>query len=216
MSNQHAAIEDIVTEAEDYADGDETADTAGERELNRYGYPDATPLAEMSIEQQAAYWKHKARVHEQRSKSKQPGYTPEEVQALREELEALRNAQLSDSERAHADAVETARLAGRDEARAQLMPLVQEAQLRGYASTVIKGARLDGWVATVNVAAFCAEDGSVDGAKVVEHLRAQYGEEPATPSTYPNFGQGSSGAHPEKSTKSDGLAEARRRFAKAA
>jgi hypothetical protein len=37
--------------------------------LNEHGYPDSTPVADMPAEQQAAYWKHHARKHEQRASS---------------------------------------------------------------------------------------------------------------------------------------------------
>ncbi|MFC9995742.1 hypothetical protein [Nocardia sp. NPDC127526] len=200
----------------------ETAPEVGESEgvgeepaVNKHGYPDNTPLAEMTVEQQAAYWKAKARMHESRSRAKAGGLSAEEAEELRAELAQLRDAALSETERAQQDALESAREAGRSEARDQLMPMLHEAQLRGYASTVIKGAKLDGFVSTVNIAAFSAEDGSIDGEKVVAHLKAMYGEEPAAPttaaSTYPNFGQGSPGASSKKSTRADGLAEAKRR-----
>ncbi|KZM72213.1 hypothetical protein [Nocardia terpenica] len=199
----------------------ETAPEAGESDgvgeeqaVNKHGYPDNTPLTEMTVEQQAAYWKAKARMHESRSRAKAGGLSAEEADALRNELQELRDAQLSETERAQQDAIESAREAGRSEARDQLMPMLHEAQLRGYASTVIKGAKLDGFVSTVNITAFSAEDGSIDGEKVVAHLKAMYGEEPpssAAASTYPNFGQGSPGATSQKSTRADGLAEAKRR-----
>lgn len=36
--------------------------------LNEHGFPDETPVAQMSAEHQAAYWKHQSRKHEKRSK----------------------------------------------------------------------------------------------------------------------------------------------------
>ncbi|WP_433662456.1 hypothetical protein ACQPW1_10060 [Nocardia sp. CA-128927] len=232
MSKQRAdehptpAADDVAPDVEEVsaiaADLDDAPADDGEPTLNKHGYPDGTPLAEMSTAQQAAYWKHKARVHENRSKAKPAGLTPEEVQALRDEIDELRGAQLSDSERAQADAVETARAEGRTQARNELLPVLQEAQLRGYASTVVKGKRLDSFVSTANIGAFCTDDGEIDGAKVVTHLQALFGEDTsgaaaAEPkSTYPNYGQGSPGATLKGSTRSAGLAEAARRFPKAA
>ncbi|MFI8976907.1 hypothetical protein ACIGO9_28775 [Nocardia asteroides] len=199
------------------AESVEGADAEGEVALNAHGYPDATPLAEMTIEQQAAYWKHKSRIHEGRARAKDGALSAEEAQALREEIEQLRNASLSDAERAQADAVEAARVAGRDEARAELLPVLAEAKIRGYASTVLSGDKLEKFVATVNVDAFRDADGEVDGAALVEHLKLLFGDTPdKQPSqTYPNFGQGSRGAGFTKAPARDaGLAEAQRRFGK--
>lgn len=213
-----STLDDVPDEIETVETDPEAGDDAGvgeDSQLNKHGYPDNTPLAEMTVEQQAAYWKAKARMHESRSRAKAGGLTAEEAEALRTELEQLRTASLSETERAQQDAIESAREAGRSEARDQLLPILHEAQLRGYASTVVKGPRLDAFVSTVSIAAFSAEDGSIDGEKVVEHLKAMYGEDsapaPAAQSTYPNFGQGSPGATSKKSTRADGLAEAKRR-----
>lgn len=185
--------------------------------LNAHGYPDSTPLAEMSVEHQAAYWKAQARKHEGRARAKDGALSAEDAKALRDELEQLRTASLSDAEKAQADAIEAARVAGRDEARAELMPVLAEAKVRGYASTVLSGDKLEKFVATVNVAAFRDADGDVDGVALVEHLTLMYGE-PApgkAPETYPDFGQGSRTAGHSKTPPRDaGVAEAARRFGK--
>ncbi|MGY0497062.1 hypothetical protein ACWZHB_00995 [Nocardia sp. FBN12] len=197
----------------------ETSETTdNERVVNDNGFPDATPLAEMSVAEQAAYWKHKARQHEGRAKAKNTGgLSAEEAQALRDEIEQLRTAAMSDTERAQSEAITSATEQARVEARNELLPLLHEAQVRGYASTVISGERLDGWVDSVSVDKFLDAEGGVDGAKVVAHLTALFGEpekSPAAPtSTYPNVGQASSGAGFTKAPAFQaGLAEAARRF----
>jgi hypothetical protein len=73
---------------------------AGER-----GYPEKTPVAEMTPEQQAAYWQYHARKHEDRLKA--IDVTPEELTRLREadaEMQRLADASRTDMERVEARA----------------------------------------------------------------------------------------------------------------
>jgi hypothetical protein len=78
-------------------------------------FPANTPVKEMSPEQQAAYWQDKARKHEDRVKAF-GDYTPDAINALVQEREALRTASQTDQEKA----VNEAREAGRSEVRALL------------------------------------------------------------------------------------------------
>lgn len=76
------------------------ASQVGER-----GYPENTPVADMTIEQQAAYWRHHARKHEDRLKA--IDVTPEELTRLREsdaEMQRLAEASRTDMERIEARA----------------------------------------------------------------------------------------------------------------
>ncbi|MGS2809404.1 hypothetical protein [Nocardia sp. MW-W600-9] len=214
-----AAATETTPEGGDPAVAGETTETTdSERVVNEHGFPDATPLSEMSVAEQAAYWKHKARQHEGRAKAKNTGgLSAEEAQALRDEIEQLRTAAMSDSERAQSEAITAATEQARADARNELLPMLHEAQVRGYASTVLTGERLDGWVESVSVSKFLDAEGAVDGAKVVAHLTALFGEPDKTPaaptSTYPNVGQASSGAGFTKTPAFQaGLAEAARRF----
>jgi len=68
------------------------------------GYPANTAVAEMSADQQTAYWKHHARKHENAYKGLglTPGNEATELQQLRDaqaELQQRKNAELSDTER---------------------------------------------------------------------------------------------------------------------
>ncbi|MFD7646340.1 hypothetical protein ACFV5M_01560 [Streptomyces albidoflavus] len=74
-----------------------------EPQLNEHGYPDATPVADMAAEHQAAYWKHHARKHEQRANA---GPDPDELERLRaadEELKTRKAAELTETERITAE-----------------------------------------------------------------------------------------------------------------
>lgn len=187
--------------------------------LNKFGYPDGVPLTEMSVDQQAAYWKHKARKHEDRANS---SVSPEDAQALRERIAELENATLSAEQVAANQQIEQARAEAAAAARAELMPIIHESQLIGYGSTVISGERLQAWVASANPAHFLGEDGAIDGEKVRTTLTSLFGDAkdaaPATPKQrYPNYGQSApigGGAKPALGTA--GREEAKKRFATAA
>lgn len=191
--------------------------------VNEYGYPDGTPLAQMTLEQQNAYWKHKARKHENTAKEYRDGLTADQAQSLREELDALKAEKLSDGEREFNQAVTDAKQSGYDAARAELLPVLQEAQLRGYASTVIDGGRLEAWVKSANSAMFLDNEGAINGAAVVEHLTELFGEKSERSATPPagqrhaNFGQGApTGGSSRPSHFDVGRAEAEKRFKKTA
>lgn len=62
--------------------------------LNEFGYPDETPVKEMTSEQQVAYWKRQARKHEEAAKKIEPGKVDDSVIA-----EAVQKAILEERER---------------------------------------------------------------------------------------------------------------------
>jgi alanyl-tRNA synthetase len=74
------------------------------------GYPTDTPVAEMTTEQQAAYWKHQSRKHEERARSREDY---DAVKAKAAELDKLREQQMSEQEKAAAKAHEAGLAEGR-------------------------------------------------------------------------------------------------------
>ncbi|PBC38477.1 hypothetical protein CJ179_38385 [Rhodococcus sp. ACS1] len=177
----------------------------------------------MTVEQQAKYWKHKSRKHEDAAKVYKDGLTAEQAKALQDKIAELENAQLTAEQRDFNQQLEDAKNAARQEARNELLPVIQESQIRGYAGTVVTGPRLDAWVQAVNSSIFIGEDGQVDGNLVVQHVTALFGEQtpaPTTPpvvQTHPNFGQGApAGGSARPSHRDAGLAEVNKRFNKAA
>lgn len=115
-------------------------------QLNEHGYPDATPVADMATEHQAAYWKHFARKHEARANA---APTADELEALRTaaaELATRKAFELTETQRAQAekDAAETARITAereRDTARTDLLRLTVAAD-KGL--TTAQAGRLQG------------------------------------------------------------------------
>lgn len=71
----------------------------GAPQVNEHGFPDNTPVADMPAEQQAAYWKHHARKHEQRANAAPDAA---EVQRLKDRdaaLKAIEDQNLTDAQR---------------------------------------------------------------------------------------------------------------------
>jgi hypothetical protein len=125
----------------------------------------------MTVEQQAAYWKHHARQHEDRSKAWRDaagGKTAEELRAEREELEKLRNANRTDAEKAVADAKQ----AGTAEADAKWAPRLAAAEFRAALAHLAGVDERDGRdkrdriIAGINLADYITDSGDVDTDRV--------------------------------------------------
>lgn len=182
------------------ADGPDPAESVNRAEFN---FPDDSPVSGMTPEQQAEYWRHKARRHESRAKAF-GDMTPEQVQKLIEEREEARKKGLSDAERA----VEEARAAERKD--------ISEASAKREAETALKialrGRFIDG------EAAFSRPDFVKDGSADVDAILA-WVEENSQPS---RSGGGSNSVIPGQGThervvtnsRAAGKAEAEKRFGK--
>lgn len=94
---------------QDGTQGEPTQEKPGEP------YPKNTPVAEMTLEQRAAYYKHQSRKMEEKLE-RFGNYTPEQVQTLAKEAADAKNAALTENEKA----LETAREEGRAELRREL------------------------------------------------------------------------------------------------
>jgi hypothetical protein len=88
---------DVTTET---ADSDAAASTGGTEDTDK-GFPEKTPLTQMTPDEQIAYWKDKARKHETRASS-QSDY--EALKQKATEFDKLTEAQKSDLERLQGDA----------------------------------------------------------------------------------------------------------------
>lgn len=86
-----------------------------ENPASEASFPANTPVKEMSIEEQAEYWKAQSRKHEARVK--EYGLTPSEVRQMQKQLKKAQEDAMSEQERA----VVQAREEGRAEVRAQLL-----------------------------------------------------------------------------------------------
>jgi hypothetical protein len=165
------------------------------------GFPANTAVADMNVEQQAAYWRHQARKHEQRNESRK------DYDAIKAERDRLK----SQTQTAEEAALEAARNEGRQSER---MSVNQEAvtaivesslRLRGF-----DDGRVSATLKYLNPSAFVT-DGSVDVAAISGYVDSLAG--PATGRT-PDYGAGSRGSAPRVTGAAAGLAEAEKRYQK--
>jgi len=66
------------------------------------GFPDATPVKDMTVEQQAAYWRHQAQKHENAWRGRLGKYTPDQVAELErrsQELKSLEDANKTEEQK---------------------------------------------------------------------------------------------------------------------
>lgn len=88
---------------------------SGDDNANAPKFPANTPVKDMKPEEQAAYWQHQARKHEDRVKAF-GDYTPDKIRSLETENTTLKTATQTDADKA----IEAAREEGRNEVRATL------------------------------------------------------------------------------------------------
>lgn len=170
------------------------------------GFPAGTPLADMTPEQQAAYWKSKARKHEQTWQSViDKNLTPEQVLAMQERLAEADRAALTDQERAIADAREE----GRAEALRQTSTAAAEATFRlamRSAQPDISDDDLARAVQLTNVSALVDENGGINEQMVLEAVKYRSAVTASVPGPTPDMGQGRRGTTAAPSGISAGAA----------
>lgn len=172
------------------------------------GYPDNTPVAEMTTAQQAAYWKAQSRKHEDRAKAR-ADYDDLKTKAA--ELDKLKQSQMSEQEKAVEAAKTDARKAALVEVGAKLVDAEIRAVSAGRLSDDQRTVLLDGLDRT----RFLTAEGDVDTDKVktfVDGIAPARGDGKGG---FPDLGQGRRSGGGKPSAKEAGVAEARRRYPKA-
>lgn len=157
------------------------------------GFPENTPLAEMTAEQQVAYWKHQARKHEQRA-TQRGDY--DELKAKADKFDQLEREKLTPSEQALAEAREAAKAEGRAEAAREANSSAVKAMLEVTLQARGKTAeQVEGLLRHTNFETFVT-DGAPDTAAIIAHADSIAG--PVTGGGNgrgPDFGQGNRGQH---------------------
>jgi hypothetical protein len=128
------------------------------------GFPKDTPVAEMTAEQQSAYYKHQARKHEERNRewlAAAGGKTAAEIKAEREELAALRTEKMTESEKA----VESAREEGRQAAAREYAPKMARLAFDTALAHVDEDAR-QVLIDSLDLTKVITDSGDIDTAKV--------------------------------------------------
>lgn len=147
------------------------------------GYPANTPVAEMTPEQQLKYHAFHSRKHENRVKE-YGDITPERAKELLAEVEQLRQASLTDNERA----VEAAKVEARQAAILETAPRLVAAEFRAAAKGALTAEQTQALIEDLDLSKFLTDDGSVDVAKVEAKVAALAPKQ--TDPKFPNLGQG--------------------------
>lgn len=145
-----------------------------------HGFPANKPLAEMTVDQREAYWKHHARKHEERAAQ------TADRDAIKAELDALKASTQTDAERA----VEAAKTTAKAEGRRELLPALVQAEFRAAAGARLSKEQIEVILAPLDPTKFLTADGGqVDTAKVQQYVD---GIAPAG-GKWPDMGQGKRG-----------------------
>ena len=176
-----------------------SADPAG---LNADGFPGGVAVADMPAEQQAAYWKHKARKHEDTAKARG------DYDAVKAERDRLLQAGMTDAEKA----VNTARAEG--EAAGRLAAVTATVgDLLDVALSTRQGLTEDQITVIkrgFNPAAFIGDTG-IDTA-AVKACAATFGSAAGAGNSWPDTGGGGRGGGPNSgkpTTVADAMAQYR-------
>lgn len=146
------------------------------------GYPENTPVADMSADQQVAYWRSHARKHEDRLKS--IDVTPEELTRLREadaEMQKLADASRTDMERVEARATAAEQRAAAMEPELLRLQAAVKAGLPGDIATKLLAA-------SRRIVGSTAEEYEADAADYFSGTPIQFA--PPTPPPPPVMDQG--------------------------
>lgn len=178
------------------------------------GFPANTPLTEMTLDQQVAYWRHHSRAHENTAKAR-ADY--DAVKAKAAQYDALQAASMTDNEKAVADAEKR----GRDAAIREVGGQLVDAQVIALSAGRMADGQRDALLGGLDRSKYLKADGSVDADKVralVDGLAPATPQVPGTGTTgapavpaAPSLGQGTRQGSPVPSV-ADGEALYRQLF----
>lgn len=177
-----------------FAEGDAGEQGTGEKQeeqqpetpqVNEHGYPDKTPVADMSVEQQAAYWKHHARKHENAAKAR------EDYDAIKAERDQLKQAGMTPDEKALEQAKQAAADAARAEVTSTYAARLVGAELRAALAGKVPADKLAAQVEFLDHTKFLTDSGEVDADRVSAYA-AGFGQ---GGTQWPDMGQGNRGSH---------------------
>jgi hypothetical protein len=145
-------------------DGDTGGGTGGAPQVNEHGFPDRTPVADMAPEQQAAYWKHQARKHEDRVRALG------DYEQIKTERDRLKAEHQTADEKALEDAQKAAADAARADERGKYAPRLFAAEFRAAAAGRIPAEKLAAIIEPLDTTKFLTPDGEVDADKVKQFV----------------------------------------------
>ena len=149
--------------------------------VNEHGFPDKTPVKDMTDTQQAAYWRHQARKHEDRVKSMG------DYDALKAERDELKSKTQTADEKALEAAKKEALEAGAAAERAKIAPRLVSAEFKAANAGRIPAEQLKLVLDGLDPSKFLTAEGEVDADKVKQYVD---GIAPADGKKWPGTGQG--------------------------
>ena len=149
--------------------------------VNEHGFPDKTPVKDMTDTQQAAYWRHQARKHEDRVKSMG------DYDALKAERDELKSKTQTADEKALEAAKKEALEAGASAERAKIAPRLVSAEFKSAAAGRFSPEQFALMVDGIDPSKFLTAEGEVDADKVKQYVD---GLAPADGKKWPATGQG--------------------------
>lgn len=173
MEDDAEAAAAAAKAATEKAAADAKAKDAADKAAAEKGYPDETPVEEMTSAQQAAYWKAQSRKHEDRAKS-YGGLTPEALKALQEKAtkhDALERELMSDKDKAVAEAT--------DKANAAAIPRVVKAEFKAAAKGVLSADQLKALLEDRDLTKYVDANGDPDETKIENLVKAFAPAKPA-------------------------------------
>lgn len=147
------------------------------------GFPENTPVANMTADQQVAYWKHQSRKHEQRAAERA------DYDTIKAERDRIKAASQTEAEKAIEQAKADAAAAATAAARAAFAPKLVAAKLEAALAGKMPADKIAGQVAFLDHSKFLTADGEVDTDKVMQYAA---GLAPAG-GQWPDTGQGRRG-----------------------
>lgn len=163
-------------------------------EMTAHGYPKGVPVAEMTPEQQAAYWKFQSRKHETAVKA-YGGKTPKQIAEMEQALKSLETERMSAEEKAIAEAVANAEQATRTTLEQEWQGKYRAARLEAIAGRILDDDALKSFMDIADTSKFIGEDGDINSEAVMGHLTAIYGQQRQFGASLPqhmNWGQNGS------------------------
>lgn len=155
------------------------------------GFPENTPVAEMTTEQALAYTRYHSHKHESLANTYKSLGDPDTIKAKLAAYDAAEAAKLTPSEQAINEAKAAGRTEALLEANSSAATAILEANLAARGKTA---EQISGILAPINASAFIA-DGKVDTAKVLAFAKEVAGEPGTTTTTRQrlDMGQGNRG-----------------------
>lgn len=144
----------------------------------QHGYPENTPVAEMTVPQQASYWKARARANEAGQRAAQAAL--EAAKPKIEGYDALEASTKTDQERAVENAKKEADAAARADERSRGSLALVGAEFRAAAKGVLAPEALAGLLEDIDRSKYVLADGTVDLERIEKRV-TELAPKPADP-----------------------------------